>query len=77
MSRTTGARLLGFNLALLAVIAFLNAEDASRYRSTPTAELRWLPLPGGYELDWQQTKDGWAVFWQSPDGASTKLAGGQ
>ena len=77
MNRTTGPRLLGFNVALLGVIAFLQAEDASRYRFTPITEMRWLPLPGGYELDWQRTKDGWAVFWQSPDGTSTKLAGGR
>jgi hypothetical protein len=38
-------------------------------------ELWMVSMPLGYELDVQRTRSGWAVFWMTPDGASTRVAG--
>jgi hypothetical protein len=62
-------------LGLLALIA--TAIGLSERRALPDGEVWWLTLPGGRELDGQMTRHGWAVFWQTPDGTSTRLAGGR
>jgi hypothetical protein len=60
------------------VATMLASGLAIQRESTPTHDLWMLPLPLGYEVDYQRSRgDGdWALFWQDPGGASTPLVRG-
>jgi hypothetical protein len=62
-------------LGLVGLIA--TASGLTERHALPDGAVWWLALPGGHELDGQMTRHGWAVFWQAPDGSSTKLVGGR
>jgi hypothetical protein len=72
--RGFGAGLL-LGLGLLGLTA--TAIRLSELGPLPNREVWWLALPGGHELDGQMTRHGWAVFWMTPDGTSTRLVGGR
>jgi hypothetical protein len=71
----THTRLLGIIVGLLIAIGVLTVENRIEQRVRGNVVLHWLSLPGGYELSHQTTRSGWGVFWYSPDGVSTLLAG--
>jgi hypothetical protein len=64
-------------LALFGLVATGFGLSAHHSLLDEGGEVWWLELPGGHELDGQMTRHGWAVFWQAPDGTSTRLVGGR
>jgi hypothetical protein len=64
---------VGGALAVYLVATFGNAQEIK----APGMDLWMVPLPLGHELDVQRTRSGWAAFGMTPDGSSTRLAGGK
>jgi hypothetical protein len=58
-------------LAVFLLATFGSAQEIKQ----PGMELWMVPMPLSHELDVQHTRSGWAMFWMTPDGESTRVAG--